>query len=78
MTQLFCQVMTDKKYNEEYWGRLERNWKWQKGKQRNERRALETIREKKEEIKQKELEIKEQMEKDKDKISNIVDPYYKL
>jgi len=34
---------SDKKYDEEYWGRLERNWKWRKEKQRKERRILETI-----------------------------------
>jgi len=27
---------SDKKYNKEYWGRLERNWKQWKGKQRKE------------------------------------------
>jgi len=39
---------SDKKYDEEYWGRLERNWKWRKEKQRKERRTLETIWEKNE------------------------------
>ena len=47
---------SDKQYNKEYWGRLERNWRQWKGRQTRGRRTLETIQKKKE-IKQKELEI---------------------
>jgi len=36
---------SDKRYNQEYWGRLERNWRWWKGKQSGE---METITEEKE------------------------------
>ena len=38
---------SDKKYNQEYWGRLERNWKRWKGKQSGGRR-METIAEEEE------------------------------
>ena len=41
---------TDKQYNEEYWRRLERNWRQQKGGQARGKRTLETIWEKKEKI----------------------------
>jgi len=37
---------SDKRYNEEYWVRLEWNWKWLKGGKR--KRTLETIKEKEE------------------------------
>jgi len=47
---------SDKRYNEECWGRLEWNWKQWKG--RRKRQILETITEK-EEIKQKKPEIRE-------------------
>ena len=33
---------SDKRYDQEYWGRLERNWRWWKGKQLGERK-METI-----------------------------------
>jgi len=68
----------DKRYDKEYWKRLERSWKQWKGRQGNRKRTLETIREEKEEIKQKGSEIKEWMKEDEDKMGNIVDPYYKL
>jgi len=45
----------DKRYNEEYWGRLQRNWRQWKKKQRDRRRMLEIIQEKEEETEQKEL-----------------------
>jgi len=47
---------SDKRYDKEYWGRLEQNWKQWKGRRR--RQILETIEEEKE-IKQKKPEIKE-------------------
>ena len=49
---------SDKQYNEKYWGRLERNWKQQKGEQAKGRRTLEMIQEEEEEIKQKKSEIR--------------------
>jgi len=36
---------SDKRYNQEYWGRLERNWRWRKGKRSRE---METIAEEEE------------------------------
>jgi len=33
---------SDKRYDQEYWGRLERNWRWWIGKQLGERK-METI-----------------------------------
>ena len=69
---------SDKKYNKEYWGRLEKNWKQWKEKQRNKRRALETIREEEEEIEQKNSEIREWIEENENKMGNMVDPYYEL
>ena len=69
---------SDKKYNEKYQGRLERNWRWQKEGQVKEKRILKTIKEKEEEIKQKKLDIMEQTEEDEDKMGNMVDLYYKL
>ena len=74
--KLFRQL--DKQYDEEYWRRLERNWRQQKGRQVRGRRTLEMIQEKEEEIKQKESEIREYTEEDKDKMDNIVDPDYEL
>ena len=68
----------DKRYNEEYWGRLQRNWRQWKEKQEDRRRMLEIIQEKREETEQKELEIREWTKEDKDKMDNIVDPYYEL
>ena len=55
--KLFRQL--NKRYNKDYWGKLERNWKQQKEKQRNKKKALKTIREGKKEIKQKKSEIRE-------------------
>ena len=73
---------TDKRYDQEYWGRLERNcnrWKesQQKKSQPDRRRTmLETIKEE-EEIEQGNSEIKEQTDEE-DEMGNIADPYYEL
>ena len=66
----------DKRYNQEYWGRLERNWRWWKGRQ-SEERKMETITKEKE-IKKENSEVREQTEEDDDKIGNMTDPYYEL
>ena len=47
----------DKRYNKEYWARLERNWRWKGGRKR-ERKTIETIKEEEEEIKQENSGIK--------------------
>jgi len=49
----------DKKYYEEYWARLERNWRRWKGGRAREQRTIKTIKEEQEEIEQKKSEIKE-------------------
>ena len=73
---------TDKRCNQEYWGRLERNWnrqkgsQWEKSQPGKRRTMLEMIKEK-EEIKQENLGIREQTDKD-DKMGNIADLYYGL
>ena len=49
----------DKRYNKEYWARLERNWRRWKGERTRKQWTMETIKEKEEEIKQGNLGIKE-------------------
>ena len=73
---------TNKRYNQEYWGRLERNQnrqkesQWKKNQPGKRRTTLETI-EKEEEIKQGKLGIREWTDEDNE-MDNIVDPYYEL
>ena len=69
---------TDKRYDEEYWARLERNWRRQKGRREREQRTMEMIKEEEEEIKQKNLGINKWTEEEDDEIGNMVDPYNKL
>ena len=69
--KLFGQL--DKRYNKEYWARLERNWRqWKGGKTRGQR-TMETI--KKEED---ESGVREWTEEDDEEMGNMVDPYYEL
>jgi len=42
----------DKRYDEEYWTRLERNWRQWKGGRTREQRTMEIIKEEEEESKQ--------------------------
>ena len=72
--KLFRQL--DKQYDQEYWGRLERNWRQQKGKQLGERR-IKTIAEEEETEKEK-SGVREWTEDDDDEMGNMVDPYYRL
>ena len=65
---------SDKRYNQEYWGRLERNWRWQKGKRSRE---MEIIAEE-EEIRKESSGVREWTKKDNDEMGNMMDPYYKL
>ena len=66
---------SDKKYDKEYWGRLERNWRqWKRG-QPKKRRTMEMIREEEEKDKS---GIREWTEEDNEKMDNMVDPYYEL
>jgi len=68
----------NKRYNEEYWARLERNWRRWKGGKTREQRTMETIKEENEEIKQESSGLREWTEEDDDKMENICDPYYEL
>jgi len=49
----------DKRYDEEYWARLERNWRQWKGERKKGRRTIETIKEEEEKIKQENSGIRE-------------------
>ena len=69
---------SDKRYDEEYWARLERNWRRWKGGKAREQRTMETIKEKKKEIEQENLGIKEWVEEDNNEIENIYNLYHEL
>jgi len=64
---------SDKKYDKEYWGRLERNWRWWKEGWPKKRRTIETIKEEEDKS-----GVREWTEEDDKKMGNIVDPYYEL
>ena len=66
----------DKRYNQGYWGRLERNWRQWKGKQSGERK-METIVEEKE-IKEENSRVREWTEEEDNELSNMIDPCYEL
>ena len=69
---------SDKRYNKEYWGMLERNWRQWKGERKKGQRTMETIREEEEDIEQENSRLKEWIEEDNDEIRNMVNPYYEL
>jgi len=48
---------SDKRYDQEYWGRLEKNWRWWKGRQSGEKK-MKTIAEE-EEIEEEKLGVRE-------------------
>ena len=58
-------------------GKLERNWRRQKGKWPEKRKMMEMIKEK-EKIKQEKLGVRRQTEEDNNEIGNMVDLYYEL
>jgi len=69
---------SDKRYDKEYWARLERNWRqWKEGRTRG-RRTMEIIKEEEEEIKQEGLGLRKWTEEDDNEMGNICDPYYEL
>jgi len=68
---------TDKKYDKEYWARLERNWRRWKGERGKGQRTMEMIKKEEEGVKQENSAIREWTEEDDD-IGNMVDPYYEL
>ena len=67
---------SDKRYDQEYWGRLENNWRRWKGKKPVRRRTMKTIPEEEEETEEEKSEIREWIEEDEDEMGNMVDPYY--
>ena len=67
---------SDKRYDQEYWGRLKRNWKRWKDKQSG-RRRIEIIAEE-EEVEKEKLGVREWIKEDNNKMGNMVNPYYKL
>jgi len=68
---------SDKQYNQEYWSRLERNWRQWKGKQLRKRKIMKTINED-EKINQENSGLRKWTGKDNNKMGNMVDPYYKF
>jgi len=68
---------SDKRYDQKYWGRLERNWRRWKGKKPVRRGTMKAIPEE-EEIEEEKLGVREWTEENEDKMGNIVDPYYEL
>jgi len=69
---------SDRRYDQEYWGKLERNWRQWKGKRPARRETMKTIPEEEEEVEEEKLGVREWTEEDKDKMGNMVDPYYEL
>ena len=67
----------DKKYDKEYWARLERNWRQWKGERGKGQRTIEMIKKEEEGVEQENSGIREWIEED-DNIGNMVDPYYEL
>jgi len=66
----------DKWYDQEYWSRLERNWRRWKGKRPARKKMMKMIPEE-EEIEEDKLGVREWTEDD-DKMGNMVDPCYEL
>jgi len=68
---------SDKWYNQEYWERIEKNWRRWKGKKPTKRETMKTILEK-EEIEEEKSGVREWTEEDDDEMGNIADLYYEL
>jgi len=68
----------DKQYDQEYWERLERNWRRWKGKKPVRKGMMKTIPEEEDKVEEEKSEVREWIEKDEDKMGNMVDPYYEL
>jgi len=69
---------SDKRYDQEYWGRLERNWRQWKGKKPVRKGTMKTILEEEEEVEEEKSGVREWTEEDEDEMGNMVDPYYEL
>ena len=68
---------SDKRYDQEYWGRMEKNWRRWKGKKLMKRETMKTIPEE-EEIEEEKSGVREWTEEDDDEMGNMADPYYEL
>jgi len=68
---------SNKRYDQEYWGRLERNWRQWKGKKPVRKGTMKTILEK-EEIEEEKSGVREWTEEDDDEMGNMIDLYYEL
>ena len=68
---------SDKRYDQEYWGRLERNWKRWKGKRPVRKGTMKTIPEE-EKVEEEKSGVREWTEEDEDEMGDMVDPYYEL
>jgi len=64
---------SDRQYDQEYWGRLERNWRQWKGKRPARKETMKIIPEEKEKS-----GVREWMKEDEDEMGNMVDLYYEL
>jgi len=69
---------SDKQYDQEYWGRIERNWRRWKGKKLARRETMKTIMEEEEEVEREKSGVREWTEEDEDEMGNMVDSYYEL
>jgi len=68
---------SNKWYDQEYWGRMEKNWRRWKGKKPTKRETMKTILEE-EEIEKEKSGVREWTEEDDDEIGNMANPYYEL
>jgi len=68
---------SDKQYDQEYWGRMEKNWRQWKSKKPMKRETMKTILEEKE-IKEEKSGVREWTEEDDDEMGNMADLYYEL
>ena len=68
---------SDKQYDQEYWGRMEKNWRRWKGKKPMKRETMKTIL-KEEEIEEEKSGVREWTEEDNDEMGNMMDLCYEL
>jgi len=68
---------SDKQYDQEYWGRMEKNWRQWKGKKPTKRETIKTILEEKE-IEEEKSGVREWTKEDNDEIGNMIDLCYEL
>jgi len=69
---------SDKQYDQEYWRRMERNWRRWKGKKPVRRGTMKTIPKEEEEEVEEKSGVREWTEEDEGEMGNMIDPYYEL